>query len=89
MVISGEVGSFAGIPVIPVQGVPDNTAYLFSGNLAVSYENELDYYGRLARWMIRDGLSDVCGWLGEQVGTRPIRHLPPGITATTILGKVR
>lgn len=84
------VGVYGGITVIPSEHVPDGTMYVLNEQaLMVKHEDEVAYYGRLARWQVRDGLSDVVAWLGQQVGPKPVRHLPDGANVAVITTKVR
>jgi hypothetical protein len=64
------IGSLFGIPVIESPLVPSDTAYVYSNTLVVGAP-DLAFHGRWVRWYVRRGLSDVCEWLGEDVGPEP------------------
>ena len=68
-----------GVNLLHSPHAPIDRAFVLPGNRVIANfgpVTEVEHAGRLARWLVRDGLADVLTWLGEDVGRRPERDDP-------------
>jgi hypothetical protein len=67
-----------GLGIVLTEHAPDGQVYATNSCLYIgcghTARTDLDYEGRRARHLVREGLADVLAWLGEPVGPPPVRE---------------